>query len=101
MYIFMYSDGVTKRYSIAEARANLPRLVDEVVAGSEVELTRRGRTVAVVLSQGAYQRLRAERPRFRDAYQSFTATHALAEVGLDEGYFEALRARDAGRKVEL
>ena len=49
----MYSGVVTKRYSIAEARAILPTLVDEVQAGNEVELTRRGKPVAVVVSPDA------------------------------------------------
>ena len=41
---------MAKRYSIAEARSNLPTIVDQVEAGQEIELTRRGKAVAVVLS---------------------------------------------------
>jgi prevent-host-death family protein len=51
MYIWMYIlRGMSKQYSIAEARRNLPTLVNEVESGTEVELTRRGTPVAVVVS---------------------------------------------------
>ena len=41
----MYSTEMSKRYSIADARRNLPSLVDEAESGAEVELTRRGKAV--------------------------------------------------------
>ena len=41
---------MTKRYSVAEARSSLPTIVDQVEAGQEIELTRRGIGVAVVVS---------------------------------------------------
>jgi prevent-host-death family protein len=92
---------MTRRYSIAEARSNLPTIVDQAEAGQEIELTRRGKPVAVVVSLGEFARLRGERPRFGDAYQRFLRGHVLAEVGVDEGFFETTRARNAGRKVAL
>jgi prevent-host-death family protein len=39
-----------KRYSIAEARSNLPSIVGQAEAGREIELTRRGKPVAVLVS---------------------------------------------------
>ena len=57
MYISMYTGEMSKQYSIADARRNLPSLVDEAEAGSEVQLTRRGRAVAVLVSVEEYQRL--------------------------------------------
>lgn len=101
MYICMYILKMAKRYSIAEARSNLPTLVDEVEAGQEIQLTRRGKAVAVVLSVREYARLRAERPPFGDAYMRFLTTHALHEVGLDDGFFAAARNTETGRKVTL
>ena len=92
---------MSRRYSIAEARSSLPTIVDQAEAGQEIELTRRGKPVAVVVSLGEFVRLRGERPRFGDAYRRFLQAHVLREVGVDEGYFEATRDRDAGRKVTL
>lgn len=92
---------MSRRYSIAEARSSLPAIVDQAVAGQEIELTRRGKPVAVMLSLGEFARLRGERARFGDAYRRFLEVHALRDVGIDEGYFEATRDRKAGRTVAL
>jgi len=101
VYIYMYIAGMAKRYSIAEARSNLPTIVDDVEAGQEIELTRRGKPVAVVMSLREFARLRGERPPFGDAYRRFLQTHALSEVGLDEGFYDAARSADTGRPVVL
>ncbi|WP_434043034.1 MULTISPECIES: type II toxin-antitoxin system Phd/YefM family antitoxin [Sorangium] len=90
-----------KRYSIAEARANLPTIVDEVEAGSTIELTRRGKPIAVVLSRQQYDALRSERPRFSEAYRLFLERFRLEEIGVDRDYFDSLRAAGPGRKVAL
>ncbi|MGQ0766943.1 MAG: type II toxin-antitoxin system Phd/YefM family antitoxin [Gemmatimonadota bacterium] len=87
------------RYSIAEARSSLPAIVGQAEAGQEIELTRRGKPVAVVVSLGELVRVRRARPHFADAYRRFRKAHVLR--GGREGYFEATRGRDAGRKVDL
>ncbi|MEO7521848.1 MAG: type II toxin-antitoxin system Phd/YefM family antitoxin [Gemmatimonas sp.] len=97
----MYITNMAKRYSIAEARSNLPTIVDQVEAGQEIELTRRGKAVAVVVSLREFARLRGERPAFGDAYKRFLKTHALHDVGLDDGFFAAARNTQEGRKVTL
>jgi prevent-host-death family protein len=48
---------MSKQYSVAEARERLARVVQEVEQGTTVELTRRGKPVAVVLSLDTYERL--------------------------------------------
>lgn len=92
---------MAQSYAIAEARANLPTLIDEVEAGAAVELTRRGKVVAVMISVAEYQRLRSKRVSFQDAYQQFLKKHSLAEVGLEPGFARKLRDRSSGRKVDL
>ena len=89
-----------RRYSIAEARANLPSIVDEVEAGPPVEITRRGKPVAVVLSPNHYESLVHRHVSFSEAYRLFSDKYAIDEFGL-EGEFEALRERSDGRKVEI
>jgi prevent-host-death family protein len=93
--------ATTKRYSIADARASLPSIIDRVEAGEEIEITRHGRPVAVMIAVGELQRLRADRPRFADAYQRFLAEHSLEELDVDKAFFDALRDRGVGRKVVL
>ena len=97
----MYIYSVSKRYSIAEARTNLPTIVDQAEAGQEIELTRRGKPVAVVVSLREIERLRHERGRFGETYKKFLKTHALREIGLDKDFFEPTRDGDSGRKVDL
>lgn len=88
-------------YSIAEARANLPTLIDQVEAGAAVELTRRGKGVAIMISVAEYQRLRSKRTTFQDCYQKFLKKHSLADVGLEPDFAGKLRDRNPGRKVDL
>jgi len=90
-----------KTYTIASARAKLGDIVDEVEAGSDVELTRRGKKVAIVMSASRYARLRGERVAFMTAYETFRASHDLAEAGLDRSWSRGLRPRDVGRPVKF
>lgn len=101
MYILMYSSDMSKRYSIAEARSSLPTIVDQAEAGQEIELTRRGKPVAVVVSLREFERLRGERALFGEAYRRFLKTHPLRKVGLEDDFFDSTRDRDSGRKVTL
>ena len=92
---------MVRRYSIAEARSSLPTIVDQAEAGQEIELTRRGIPVAVVVSLREYARLRGDRVSFGEAYDRFLATHALDDVGLDEGVLDVARETAGGRTVKL
>ena len=41
------------RYSVAEAKNNLPKLLDRALAGEEVTITRRGEAIAKLVPQQA------------------------------------------------
>lgn len=97
----MYISSMPYRYSIANARASLSEIIDRVEAGEPVELTRRGRSVAVIISREAFERLQAGRPSFGDAYRAFRERFSLAEVGVDDELFAKARDRSPGRKVKL
>ena len=101
MYISMYICVMSHRYSIAEARSRLPTIVDEAEAGREIELTRRGQPVAVVVSCQAFERLRGPRRRFGDAYRAFLDRYALDEIGLDDNLGSSTRDKTVGRTVVL
>jgi prevent-host-death family protein len=97
----MYTSEMSKQYSIADARRNLPSLVDEAEAGSAVHLTRRGRAVAVMVSVEEYDRLIANRVGFSEAYEEFRKRFPAGGGGIDAHYFHSLRDRGVGRKVAI
>ena len=97
----MYTSDMSKSYSVADARAHLPDILDDVEAGKDVQLTRRGRPVALVLSPERYEMLRSEHTNFGDAYRAFLGHHTAAEIGLEPGFLDSLRDRDPGRRVRL
>jgi prevent-host-death family protein len=101
MYISMYTWRMSRRYSIAEARSRLPRIIDEAEAGGTVELTRRGQPVAVLVSPREFERLRGRPSHFSDAYRTFLEKHPLDEIGVEDDFAESTRDRTAGRKVSL
>jgi prevent-host-death family protein len=92
---------MSPKYSIAEARSRLPTIVDQAEAGMEVELTRRGQPVAVLVSRRQFERMRGTRPHFGDAYRHFLDKYSLEEIGLDDDLVAATRDKTAGRKVAL
>lgn len=92
---------MSRKYSIAEARSRLPAIVDQAEAGLEVELTRRGQPVAVVVSRRQLERTQGTRPHFGDAYRHFLDKYSPEEVGLEADLIAATRDKTAGRKVAL
>lgn len=101
MYMLMYIVGMSRKYSIAEARSHLPAIVDQAEAGAEVELTRRGQSVAVVVSRQEFERLRGKHLHFHDAYKKFLEKHRLEDIGVDDDFVSSVRDRTPGRKVSL
>lgn len=65
---------MTKQYSIAEARNGLPGIVHDVERNGPVEITRRGKPVAVMLSVQEYRRLTNGARGFWQAYQRWRHT---------------------------
>lgn len=92
---------MSRKYSIAEARARLPAIIDQAEAGQEIEVTRRGKPVAAVVSVRELARLRGAAGSFAAAYRRFLDRHSLEEVGLEEDFAASLRDRSAGRSVSL
>lgn len=101
IYTPMYIPLMPYRYSIANARASLSEIIDHVEAGEPVELTRRGRSVAVIISCETFERLQSGRPSFGDAYRAFRGRFSLAEVGVDDELFASARDRSHGRKIKI
>lgn len=88
-------------YSIAEARAQLPRLIDQASAGAEITITRRGQPVAALVAFHERPATRGGGRTFSERYDAFLRRHCLAKDGVDEDWVERLRDRSPGRRVRL
>ena len=86
-----------KSYSIAEARRHLSSIVRDVEQAAVVELTRRGKPVAVLISPAEYRHLHSERMLFADAYRSFRERVNLADLDIGPDTFEGVRDVAPGR----
>src|SRR6185295_3312771 len=99
MYIRVYTSSVTKEYSIADARRNLPDLVNAVEAGAKMRLTRRGRPITIVVSVNDYERLTQKRTSFAEAFAEFRKRFPNRAGKPGPSYWVSLRNRGSGRKV--
>lgn len=87
-----------KRVSVAEAKNTLPALLHEAEDGP-VEIVRRGKPVAVILSRATYDRLRGKQQGVWAALEQFRAAHDLVELDA-ASVFEGLRGSSPdGRPV--
>lgn len=87
--------------SIAQAREQFPRLIREVERGRAVEITRRGRPVAVLVSMDQHRRLAAGRESFEDLYGAWLRRVDRRAAGVRPSHFAKLRDRSPGRDVVL
>ena len=100
MAILMYMSK-KHAYSVAEARNHLPALIRDA-EDHPVEISRRGKPVAVLLSRAEYDRLRGKRPSFWAALQEFRRKYDLESLDIDvDEIFRDVRDRSPGRKVSL
>jgi prevent-host-death family protein len=87
-----------KRVSVAEAKNTLPALLHEAEQ-APVEIVRRGKPVAVIVSRATYDRLRGKSEGIWSALERFRAGHELAQLDAASA-FEGVRDRSAkGRPV--
>ena len=86
-----------KRYSIAAARNNFTRIVHAAEAGAAVELTRRGKPVAVLLALQEFDRLIEGRRGFRETYQDFLRRHPDLDAVEPDEWLQGVREPAPGR----
>ena len=87
-----------QRYSIAEARNHLPRLIHEAEKGLPVELTRWGKPVAILLSVHEYERAVQGKRSFWEALSVYRSHAELDHLDVDEA-FEGVRDTGPGRQT--
>lgn len=90
---------MTNRYSIAEARDQLASLIHDAEKGVPVELTRRGKPVAVLVSLHEYQRLLASKQGFWDSLSRFRQSKLFHHGQVTERDLADLRDSSPGREV--
>jgi prevent-host-death family protein len=86
-----------KLYSISQAQRRFAAVVQEAETDGPIQITQRGKPVAVLLSQAAYEQLVSNRPQekgpeptqfdFYAAYQAFRASSEFADVDIDPEIF--------------
>lgn len=91
---------MVKSYSIAEARDQFATIVHNLEKSSPIEVTRRGKPVAVLLSIEAYQRLQSPKTSFWEAYTTFLQTVDPTNLP-DEDLFIDIRDKSSGREVGI
>lgn len=83
--------------SIADAKNGLPRLIHDVEAGSPIHITRRGKPVAVLLSEQEYQRWLTSN-HSKDFAHALSALRDAADFEpVELGDSDWLRDSDKGR----
>lgn len=90
-----------RKYSIAEARDNLARIVHDAEAGQQIEITRRGDSVAVVLSIQQYETLANRKGIFWNRWKQFRRHLEREKIRISPDPFQGIRDRSQGRKVIL
>jgi prevent-host-death family protein len=91
----LYVSLVAKTMTASQARAALPEILDRVLAGEEVTLTRHGKAVAVVVRPDMLRARRADEAlaaaeRVRDLLAQARASRLRARPGLSKKQGEAL-----------
>ncbi len=87
-----------REYSIAAAKDGIAQLVREAEAGQDIQLTRHGKPVAIVVGAGRYQALTSNRTGFWESYQRFLRERDPEEADLrPDEVFTSVRDDSPGR----
>jgi antitoxin (DNA-binding transcriptional repressor) of toxin-antitoxin stability system len=73
-----------------------------VEKGKPIEITRRGKPVAVVISQSEYQRLTSQQEGFGKTLREFRQKYRIDTLNIDpDEVFSTVRDRTMGREVSF
>ena len=94
---------MSEQHSIADASSHLDELVRKAEEGEEVELTRDGKAVAVLIGRREYERVNGQpRRTFADALEEFRRSADFTEVDINpDEIWGDVRDPDPGRDVDL
>lgn len=88
-----------KRVSVAEAKNQLPALI-HAAEGEPVEILRRGKPVAVLVSSVTFERLQQRVEGSWDALSRFRAAHALESLDAERVFAGARDKTPTGRSIK-
>lgn len=93
----MYHPGMSNTMTASQARAALPRILERVLAGEEITITRHGQAVAVVVRPDTLRARRATKrmadaERIRDLLAASRRTRLRSRATLSERQADALLA---------
>lgn len=89
-------EEITVKYSIADARNHLPSLIHSVEGGPPVEITRRGQSVAVLVSIDQWLALSSPKPDLWSGIERFRREFDREDLDIDDVYRD-VRDRSTGR----
>lgn len=93
---------MTISYSIAEARDQFAALVHQVEKNNEpIQVTRRGESVAVILSQNVYQQLLTQNSKLDtwQAYLAYMEQWQAEEIDIEGDIWAEIRDKSPGKEV--
>ena len=91
---------MTRKVSVAEAKGKLPSIVHEVEQGSRVEITRHGKSVAVMVPTGDYERMKEKGKGFWSDLMKVRRIMASEGITVEDSDFLGLRDTAGGRSFE-
>lgn len=90
------------QYSIAQARDRFAQIIHDAENGKSIQIVRRGKPVAVVLSLGEYQRLISDKIGFGASLAEFRQKYQIQNWDIDpDEVFDDVRDRSLGREVSF
>ena len=87
-----------KRVSVAEAKNTLPALLHEAES-APVEIVRRGKPIAVILSRASYDRLHGKSEGVWTSLERFRESHDLDELDAASAFDGVRDSKPGGRPV--
>lgn len=87
--------------SISEVKNRLTAIIHDIENGGQVQVTRHGRTVAVLMSVYEYEDLMGKKEGLWEKYLTFRNHISESRLELDDSVFDAVRDRLPGRDVEF
>lgn len=97
----MIGQNTMREFTIAEAKNRLSEVVKLAEDEGAVELTRRGKPVAVLVSSREFRRLCSPPVKPFAFLDKLRAEYDAEHNGLEPGDLEGLRDQDPGRPVRL
>ena len=94
-------DGHFSTYTIAQAKLHLPSVVHLAERDGCVELTRRGKPVAVILSMEEYRNLKSPASNWWSKVEEWRSQLDSNFEGLEQAEVDAWRSDDSGRPPAL